>query len=256
VSIDARPAFAWINTPQDAQFIRRLNRFACLVTIDGCECKVHIPNSGRLEELLIPGAPVIVEKRRNQGKTLHDMLLIQTKGFDSGDPLWVVCDSRLPPKLLRWALEKDLLQISATNAQVTMEPRLPDGRLDLRVQTSGEDHWIETKSVNLLDRHGLARFPDAPTARGLKHVLALQQMLGGAVHGWLYFIVMRADAVGFAPFAERDPDLAAALLTAQDNGLHIRALQFDAGPKLHFMGELPVILPPPTFPGYWPSDSP
>ena len=253
MNTDARPAFDWIKAPQNAQFLRRLNRFACLVKLDGRECKDHLPNSGRLEELLIPGAPVIIEKRRDQGKTLHDTLLIQTKGFHSGDPLWVVCDT---PKLLRWALDMQLVQIGPRDSEISMEPRLADGRLDLRLQPPGVDHWIETKSVNLLDRQGLARFPDAPTPRGLKHVQALQQMQSAAVHGWLIFMVMRADAIGFAPFAERDPNLTAALLHAQYSGLQILALQFSAGPRLHFIGKLPVILPPPPFPGFWPSDSP
>ncbi len=76
-----KPTYRWIERPQEARFLMRLNRFACQVEMGGRRIKVYLPNSGRLEELLLPGAKVLLEKRRTHGKTFHDLLLVQSRGY-------------------------------------------------------------------------------------------------------------------------------------------------------------------------------
>lgn len=247
--------YRWIEQPLKARFLERLNRFACIVELDGERIKVYLPNSGRLEELLVPGAAVMLEQRRKpgQGKTRHDMLLVESQRYPDLTPLWVGLDSRLPPQLLRWTIIHRLIPYFETPVRIVSEPQVEQGRLDLLLETETASHYVETKSVNLLDRHGVARFPDAPTLRGTRHIEALVEMQARqGVQTWVVFVIMRPDARAFSPFAERDPRFAEALCRARDAGVEVLALSFTAGPEMGFHGLTAVRLPGRPFPGFWP----
>lgn len=251
--------YEWIREPIQAHFRERLNRFACGVDIDGTPTKVYLPNSGRLEDLLVPGAGVILEQRRQpgEGKTLHDMLLIQSKQYPDGAPIWVGLDSRMPPRLVRWAIEQGLLPQFDGVTEIQEEPALGNGRLDLRLTTHDSVHLVETKSVNLLDCTGVARFPDAPTVRGTRHLETLiEQQRRAAAQTWAIFVILRADARAFCPFSERDPDFAETLQRAHDAGVGVLALSFDAGTTIRYLGPTDVRLPASPFPGFWPPSAP
>ena len=241
-----------IQAPVQAKFLERINRFACHVDLDGSRVKVYLPNSGRLEELLRPGTKVVMERRRESGKTHHDLLLSQSPRFPDGRPIWVGLDSRLPQRLLRHVVENRLSHHFGQPTEIRNEPRAGVGRFDLSFHDHQGHHLVETKSVNLLDNSGMARFPDAPTARGSRHIEELISYKAQDIHPWLIFIVMRSDAKNFSPFAERDPGFAQILQQAKDEGLNVLALMFEAGTEMTFLGELEVILPPPPFGGIWP----
>ena len=252
MGLTSNQGFHWIDKPLEGIFGERLNRFACSVTIAGSATKVYLPNSGRLEELLRPGARVIVEKRRQSGKTHHDLLLIETSRYPEGEPIWAALDSRLPPKLLGWAIRQGLIKDLPTLADQRAEPAIPSGRLDLKLSYEGLDHYIETKSVNLVDQSGLARFPDAPTRRGQRHLQELINLKAQGHQASLVFIVVRHDPLGLAPFVERDPAFSQALVEAERAGVPIHAYKFKAEPTVHYRGSIPVNLDPDPFPGYWP----
>lgn len=246
------PLYSHIERPVEGRFLIRLNRFACQVRLAGGETKVYLPNSGRLEELLVPGARVMLERRRRGGKTQHDLLLVETASYPNGEPIWAGLDSRLPSKLIAWGLENDLIDAFVGMKLLASEPPVPGGRLDLLLGSSQGETYLEAKSVNLVDWEGTARFPDAPTGRGRRHLetlIELSQMGAGAA---VVFVVMRGDARRFAPFVERDPGFAAALSEAADSGVQLVAFQFRAGPKMEPLGALPVDLSPTAFAGFWP----
>ena len=249
---DITHKFHWIERPETGIFVRRLNRFAAEVTLSAAKTKVYLPNSGRLEELLIPGNRVICEYRRNSGKTHHDLLLVETPSYPDNSPIWACLDSRMPPKLLSWSISGGLIPDLEPDGIIRTEPAFSGGRLDLAFEQSGRLHLVETKSCNLVDSSGIARFPDAPTSRGTGHIEKLISLSGGETIPHLFFIVMRSDAIGFAPFTERDPEFCGALLRANNAGVDIRAIQFSAGIEFQFMGELDISLRPPKFPGFWP----
>lgn len=244
-----------INDPIQAQLLERVNRFACTVELNGKPVKVYLPNSGRLEELLVPGSTVLLEKRRDSGKTNHDLLLVRSKRYPDLSPIWVGVDSRLPQYLLRWLVENQLSEQFGIPHEIRNEPRIENGRFDLSFRDYRGFHLVETKSVNLLDASGTARFPDAPTSRGFRHIEELIAHKSQGVHAWLIFIVMRADAGSFSPFSERDPAFAQILQQAKDEGVNILAMMFDAGTEMTYMGELDVILPPQPFTGFWPDQA-
>ena len=119
---------------------------------------------------------------------------------------------------------------------------------------------VETKSVNLVDSSGVARFPDAPTNRGVKHLRTLINLKSPGVQPWIVFIVMRQDAIAFHPFIERDSQFAEALRCAKDAGVKILVLKFKAsfhsmeppGVSMYYQSKLDVLLDGRSFPGFWP----
>jgi sugar fermentation stimulation protein A len=244
-----------VTEPIQANLIERVNRFACNVELKGKSVKVYLPNSGRLEELLVPKARVLLEQRRDSGKTKHDLLLVQSKRYPDGLPIWVGLDSRLPPKLLRWALENQFSEHFGYPREIQNEPRTENGRLDLSFKDHRGYHLIETKSVNLLDTAGTARFPDAPSPRASRHIEELITSTSRDIHPWLIFVIMRADALSFSPFSQRDPTFARNLQRAKDEGVNLLAMKFDAGTEMTYMGELDILLPGQPVSGLWPIEA-
>lgn len=244
--------FHWIDKPEKATFIRRPNRFTSVVKVSNVEKMVYLPDPGRLEELLIPGAEVIIEKRRNSGKTHHDLLLVETQSFPDKEPLMVSVDSRLPNKLFKWLISERLLNYFGNIKMIKSEPKVDHGRLDYYIESTNGKHFIELKSVNLLDASGTARFPDAPTKRGTKHLNELMILKKQGYTCWIFFLIVRNDALSFSPFFERDPLFSETLQKAWKVGVKIKALKFDIDLNIHFLGEMPVKTDKNNFAGYWP----
>jgi sugar fermentation stimulation protein A len=244
--------YRWINKPEEASFISRPNRFTAIVKYKSSEKLVYLPDPGRLEELLIPNANVSIEKRRETGKTRHDLLLVETVSFPDKRLLMVSVDSRLPNILFRWLLEENLVNNFGKINHIKSEPKVGNGRLDYYIESTTGKHYIELKSVNLIDASGTARFPDAPTKRGTKHLNELINLKKQGYKSWIFFIVVRSDAITFSPFFERDPLFSKTLKKAQKAGINIRALKFEVDSEIKFLKEIPVNLNQNPFAGYWP----
>ncbi len=229
----------WVRHPEFGVFRRRLNRFAALVEREGREERVFLPNTGRLEDLLQEGRTVLLEKRRLSGKTLRDLLAIQVPGFPEGAPRWVGLDARFSATLMaRW------------RGGASGSPRV--GRSVLDLYFPGEDLYVETKSVNLLDREGCARFPDAPTRRGQRHLRELLDLVAQGRRAALWFVIFREDARAFCVFRERDPEFARLYVALFRAGVEVRAFRFEITPRVIVpRGEVPVCREISDFPGYW-----
>ncbi len=234
-------------------FLYRENRFRVTVEVEGRRVGAYLPNTGRLRELLRPGVPVQLLPQRAPARLPYRMLAVQAPAFPDRRPIWVPVDSHLPILLLERAYRAGLLPEWYTFHALTKEPRLPHGRLDLRFEdVHGRVHWIEAKSVNRLDRTGLARFPDAPTVRGRTHLRLLRELAQQGQTAWVVFVVVRPDARGFAPFVEVDPLFAHLLKDARSAGVQIRAWVFPYdGNGFQAPHPLPVHLSPPPDPGPW-----
>lgn len=245
-------SFRSIKNPVEGILIERPNRFVGMVEINGKIEKTFIPDPGRLEELVHPGAKVMLEKRRNEGKTLYDCLLIETKSFPDKKTMWISIDSRLANKVFGWALETGIIDYFGKPSKIKREPVVEHGRLDFLIEDKNEKHYIELKSVNLLDSNGIARFPDAPTKRGTRHLETLINFKKQGYRTSLVFFVNRTDPLAFSPFGERDPVFASTLLKAKEAGVEILALKFASGTEITYHGNLDIILPAIPFPEYWP----
>lgn len=216
--------------------VRRVNRFVAHVVCEGRLTPVHVPNTGRLTELFVPGRPVaLMAQDAPHRKTPYDLLLIRT------DTAWVCIDSREANRVMAawfrllaaggpvpeaWA---GLAPLFTPVAAVRREAALGGHRIDFLLQRGAVPVWVEVKSVNLVV-DGQARFPDAPTQRGTSHLelLARKVQEGGAAH--VIFVVQRDDALSFAPHAAVDPQFAAALRAAAARGVGVHAVSLSMSP--------------------------
>ena len=187
----------------DALFVRRLNRFAAEVQLDGRLVPVHLPNSGRMRELLVPGVEALVASCPGPRKTAYDLLMVRHAA------LWVGVDSRLPARLLEEALAAGLSGLGPFYS-IRREVPYGESRLDLLGLGPDGSCFIETKSVNLV-QDGVALFPDAPTLRGTRHLLELRRAAESGHRSAVVFVVQRDDASSFRPFEAADPLFAATL---------------------------------------------
>lgn len=203
-------------------FLRRENRFRVTVEVEGRLAAAHLPNSGRLHELLWPGRRVFLHPRRVPGrKTAYDLLLVEVDGR------LVSVDARLPPRLFLEAWRAGRLPWLAFSPEweVHPEPRCGSGRLDLLLRHPRHGQvWIETKSVTWVEE-GTAYFPDAPTERGRRHLACLVQKRREGYRTLVVFIVQREDARRFQPHPA-DPEFPAALAQAHAQGVEVYAFSF------------------------------
>lgn len=199
-------------------FVQRLNRFAVEVSLDGMPAVAHLPNSGRMRELLVPGHPVIVvEQPGAHRKTPYDLLLVQYRNQ------WVSVDARLPSALAAAALRAQALPEWADYTTVRREVAYHDSRLDIELTAPGGRRClIETKSCNLVEE-GIALFPDAPTTRGARHLHTLIHATQHGIAAAALFIIQRADARVLRPFDTADPAFGQALRQAAKAGVTVAA---------------------------------
>ena len=149
------------------KFVKRLNRFLAVVEVNGKEEFVHVPNSGRMEELLVPGREVIVKYAGNKNrKSRYDLLMVNHNN------IIVAVDSRLPSKIFLDGFYNKKFKEYVDYQHVETEIVYRDSRLDICLtSTDNKKCFLELKSVTLVDKR-IGLFPDAPTLReiGRAHV--------------------------------------------------------------------------------------
>ncbi|MDO4475283.1 MAG: DNA/RNA nuclease SfsA [Lachnospiraceae bacterium] len=196
-----------------AIFIDRPNRFIAHVEVDGIVETVHVKNTGRCRELLVPGAQVILEVADNpKRKTKYDLVTVWKPGLG-----WVNIDSLAPNKVVgEWLAEQgyDLVRPEYT---------FGNSRVDFYMERDGERYLMEVKGCTL-EIDGLGYFPDAPTERGAKHLLELAAAVQEGYHAMLAFVIPMNGVTQVFPFAERDPKFAQAYEDAVRAGVEVKLL--------------------------------
>lgn len=206
------------------RFLARQNRFRVLVEVDGHPVAAHLPNSGRLTELLTPGRPCrLVPRPLPHRRTPFDLLLVEYAG------VLVSVDARLPAPLFAEAVQQGRLPEFSGFTALEREVRCGESRLDFRLDGPEGPMWVETKSVTLVE-DGVALFPDAPTLRGGRHLRELIARVEAGERAAVVFVVQRPDAVAFAPHQEADPAFAARLTEAARAGVMVYAYRCNVGP--------------------------
>ena len=222
---------------REAVFLERLNRFLVRVRTDGRAEEAHLPNSGRLRELLVPGARALLRETWHPGrKTKYNLWAVHT------GKIWVCVDAQHANDLFLRVVHQDL--IVELEGVVTVRREVPFNgiRVDFLIGTAGDSHAVEVKSVTLV-RDGVALFPDAPTNRGRRHLEALIRAVEKGQRGGVGFMVQRSDATSFAPNGLTDPDFAAGLRMAARKGVWVAACKFEVGRGWVGAGEpIPVTL--------------
>lgn len=198
-----------------AEFIERLNRFVAWVKLDGESIKVHVKNTGRCRELLLPGARVWLEKSDNPARaTAYDLVAV-----DKGGQV-VNIDSQAPNKVVgEWLLTKELFP-----DLVCIRPETTYGksRFDFYVETLKEKVFIEVKGVTL-EQDGVVRFPDAPSDRAVKHVEELIEAKQRGYRVCIIFVIQMAGIKVFLPNWDTHKAFGEALERARNAGVEIYA---------------------------------
>jgi len=227
------------------RFLGRRNRFAATVAIGGVSRLVHVPNSGRLRELLRPGAAVRVRPAPPGAarRTAGDLCLVRHAGT------WVCVDNRVAVAVVAAALGAGWVPGLSGWRVLRREVRVGRHRFDLLLGRDRRRALCEVKSVTLVEA-GVARFPDAPTARGTAHMktLGARARRGGAAV--VCFLIQRPDAAALVPHAVHDPAFAAACRTAASGGVLLRAYTCRVTPGgIALARRVPVRLGGPARPG-------
>jgi len=217
------------------RFVSRPNRFIAYVeTSEGVQT-VHVKNTGRCRELLIPGVTVYLEKSMNPNrKTAYDLIAVE-KG-----QLLVNLDSQAPNQVFgEWVASGGFLP---DVLEVTREYTYGESRLDFCLKTPQGIHLVEVKGVTL-EQDGYARFPDAPTERGIKHIRELQKAVQHGLEATICFIVQMEGMRSVSPNDETHPAFGQALREAAAHGVGVRAYECRVTPdNLEIQREIPVIL--------------
>jgi sugar fermentation stimulation protein A len=214
----------------DGRFIDKRNRFVARVEVAGAIVEAHVPTSSRMRELLTPGARVLVADRRHALRaTPFDLLMTYY-----GDTL-VSVDSRVPNRLLDRLLRAGALPPFAEWTYQRPEVTLGESRLDFLLARDGRRCWIEAKSVTLVE-DGVARFPDAPTARGARHLGELTAAREAGDRAAAVFVIQRADAAVFTPNRPLDPHFADTLADARRRGVEVYAFATVVTPEAIMLG--------------------
>ena len=222
----------------EGRFLNRDNRFRVTVEVAGEAVWAHLPNSGRLGELLVPGRRALLAPRSAAGrKTDYDMVMI----LDGAE--WVSVDSRLPNRLVAEAVEAGQLVPLSGYSGIRREVVFGGSRFDLSLRhPDRRPCLVEVKSVTLVV-DGLGCFPDAVTARGRRHVLELTTAVAAGYRAAVVFVVQRQEVQGFRPHDEADPDFGAALRQAAGQGVEVYAYACQVGPgRIEIDRPLPVHL--------------
>ncbi len=194
-------------------FRERPNRFIAMVEIDGVLERCHVKNTGRCRELLVPGAKVYLEKSSNPArKTCYDLVGVEKNG------VYINMDSQAPNKAAyEWLKEQDWEYIKP-------ESRFGDSRLDFYMEAKDgmRRAYMEVKGVTL-EENGIARFPDAPTARGVRHIETLIEARKQGYEAYILFVIQMKGVRWLEPNDVTHPAFGEALRRAGKAGVGILA---------------------------------
>ncbi len=211
-----------------AKFLRRVNRFIAYVEIDGKETVVHVKNTGRCKELLIPGCTVYLERSDNPNrKTQYDLVTVE-KIRPGKSPLTVNMDSQAANEIAAEWLKKDLL--FSSDAVIRREVFYGDSRFDFYIEDSDRKAFLEVKGVTL-EQDGVAAFPDAPTDRGIKHLRELTDSLKKGYEAYVLFIVQMKEISVLHPNDGTHKAFGDALRNAAKSGVRVLAVDCIVSPQ-------------------------
>ena len=213
-------------------FIERPNRFIAQVLINGKEEAVHVKNTGRCRELLVPGARLVLEDCRHNTnrKTKYSLIAVY-----KGDML-VNIDSQVPNAVIHQALKENMIDSLQNLDYIKREVTFGNSRFDLYFESNNKKGFIEVKGVTL-EENNIAKFPDAPTSRGRKHVLEMIKAVNQGYIGIIFFLVQMKGPKEFRLNWKMDNEFSQAVKEASENGIIIMAYDSIVGEDSIEIGE-------------------
>ncbi len=203
-----------------ATFLNRPNRFIAEVDIEGHRETVHVKNTGRCRELLVPGCEVWLTAPDSPGrKTKYDLVAVRKY-----TGVLFNIDSQAPNKVVKeWLSEKDY-------DKIIPEYTYGNSRIDFYMER-GEDKFLMEVKGCTLEREGMGYFPDAPTERGAKHIRELIKAKESGYKAALAFVIQMDGVSEVKPNKETDPAFAAAFAEAKKAGVDILFLRCHVEPR-------------------------
>ena len=198
-----------------AKFIRRVNRFVAEVSLDGETEVVHVKNTGRCRELLIPGCEVwLTAPGTPDRKTKYDLVVVR-----KSDGVLYNIDSQAPNKVVKEWLDKQ------DYTKVIPEYTYGDSRIDFYMEKVDSDGKIEKYLMEVkgctLEIDGIGYFPDAPTERGVKHIRELIKAREAGYRTALAFVIQMAGVSEVRPYIDMQPEFGEAMEDAKKAGVDI-----------------------------------
>ena len=216
-------------------FIKRPNRFIAHIDIEGKEVICHVPNTGRMKELLTPNTKVMLSYESGKHrKTQYELRMVMKNGK------WISVDSQLPNALAFEAIESKVIDELNEYSEIKKEVTYENSRFDLQLRKkvdqssaplSNQDIcFVEVKGVTL-EEDGWTYFPDAPTARGRKHIDELIHAVDNGYKAVILFVIQIEDVNGFTPNTKTDPAFSEKLNDAARAGVEILAYRCRVSPE-------------------------
>lgn len=208
----------------EAIFIERPNRFIAHCIVNGKEEVVHVKNTGKCRELLIPGCKVYLQEHDNPKRKTKFSLISVIKenrliNMDSQAPNKVVYESLINNKINLPGLKGDIKYIKP-------EKTYGDSRFDIYIETDTEKAFLEVKGVTL-EEDGIVLFPDAKTERGVKHINELIKAIEDGYLSYILFVIQMDNVKYFTPNIKMHKEFGQALKNAQYKGVNILAYDCD-----------------------------
>ncbi len=219
----------------EGRFQSRPNRFVAHVLIDGAEAVCHVKNTGRCRELLLPGAAVYLQESDNSNrKTKYDLIAVKKDG------VLINMDSQIPNGVVEeWIRSGNLFP---RGSYVKRECTYGNSRFDLYVESGERKAFIEVKGVTL-EVDGVARFPDAPTERGIKHIQELCKCVEDGYEAYIFFVIQMKGITRFEPNWGTHWAFGENLCLAKEAGVHVLAYDCKVTPEsIQLDQEIPVCL--------------
>ncbi|MCI6886230.1 MAG: DNA/RNA nuclease SfsA [Lachnospiraceae bacterium] len=208
-----------------AAFLSRPNRFLAYAQYQGQQVICHVKNTGRCRELLLPGASIYLQHHPDAAqtgrKTEYSLICVE-KHMAHGTEL-VNLDSQAP-NLAAWEW------LTARGFQVRREVVYGTSRFDLAFEEDGIPAFMEVKGVTL-EQDGIARFPDAPTKRGVKHLQELEHAAAEGYRAYALFVIAMKGVRVFEANRATHPEFADALAHAAAHGVQILAYDCTVSPN-------------------------
>ena len=198
-------------------FISRPNRFIANVLIGGVPRVCHVKNTGRCAELLVKGATVYLQSSLSGNrKTAYDLIAVIKNG------LMINMDSAAPNAVFgEWLRAGGMGFIPE---YVKPECTYGNSRFDFYFEHDGKKCFAEVKGVTL-ENDNIVRFPDAPTARGVKHLYGLSDAVREGYEAYAVFVVQLEGAVCLEPNYATHKEFGEAMKYARDNGVKLIAYE-------------------------------
>jgi|YelNatPaOPRAMG01_1025707.scaffolds.fasta_scaffold01499_15 sugar fermentation stimulation protein A len=219
-------------------FLRRSNRFAGEVLVDGLKRYVHIPNPTTAKDLLKRGASTLVLPNPDGYKTGFRLIAVHT------GKMWVSIDTTIPNDVFKLGVKSSLLHPFRGYRIVKENVRLGDSVIDFLLRKGEETVYVEVKSCSLVVRR-VALFPDAVTVRGTRQLIDLEKASAAGAKTYMVWIIQRPDAIALEPNHRKDPRFAKEMAKAKQLGVRYLAYKcIFSGSFISLIGRVPVLIVP------------